>query len=195
MLEYRALRRPLYRWIGSLTVCAAVWLWQLAPVVWQGPDGVGWSPFVGALLAVWMPVTLGCYLNWQYRASQNAHSLSCARLRWSPRWGVIWWLLPAANLVMPLLVVRELWQRSCAGDSLRLVYCWWTLLICCIAGGVLATLGVSAFDGGLMLLLSVSSGLLATAWGVSVAMRITAGLEGVDRCYAVLPEPEPIFAE
>ena len=78
MLEYRALRRPLYRWIGSLTVCAVVWLWQLAPVVWQGPDGLGWSPFVGALLAVWTPITLGCYLNWVFRIDNDGYNASAS---------------------------------------------------------------------------------------------------------------------
>lgn len=103
---------------------------------------------------------------------------------------MVWWLLPAANLVMPMLVIRELWPRGCAGESPRLVYQWWAWLIVWPWGGVLATVGVGGFDGWLMLALSGISGLMAAALSMTVAMRITGGLEKLDSRNAVLPEPE-----
>lgn len=51
-------------------------------------------------------------LRWLYVASRNARALGAADMMVSPGWAVGWYFVPLANLVMPLVTIRELWRAS-----------------------------------------------------------------------------------
>jgi uncharacterized protein DUF4328 len=52
------------------------------------------------------------WLLWQYRAHANLRALGVSGLKYSPGWAVGWWFIPFANVVVPFLVMRELWKAS-----------------------------------------------------------------------------------
>jgi hypothetical protein len=76
-------------------------------------------------------------LLWVYRANRNARALGAQGMTYSPGWSVGWFFVPFANLVMPYLVVREIWKASTpdAGEHWRqarvspLFGSWWALSV------------------------------------------------------------------
>jgi hypothetical protein len=65
-------------------------------------------------ILIWLglALSLAAWLRWQQRAHRNLRALQVQDLRYSPPVAVLGWLVPLANLVLPLLTVRELWQAS-----------------------------------------------------------------------------------
>jgi hypothetical protein len=51
-------------------------------------------------------------LFWLYRAHANMREAAVVGLRFTPGWSVGWYFVPLANLVMPFLAMKELWQGS-----------------------------------------------------------------------------------
>jgi hypothetical protein len=65
--------------------------------------------------AIYMSVALAeviVYLVWVYCANRNAHALGADKMQYSPAWSVGCFFIPLANLVMPFLMLRELWKAS-----------------------------------------------------------------------------------
>ena len=84
------------------------------------------------------------WLTWQYRAHANARAL-VSGTRFRPLWGMAAWLIPVANLILPLFAVRELWRVSDPDveDWRRartsvLVWLWWLLILAALSLGVWA---------------------------------------------------------
>lgn len=105
-------------------------------------SGIGWGlAIVGVALGLLWAV-------WQYQAHDNLRALRVGRPRFAPVAGVLAWLIPVANLVVPVLAVRELWRVGdpdvTGPDGIRrtgpLVWIWWLLLL---AGIGLALRGFS----------------------------------------------------
>lgn len=74
------------------------------------------------------------WLVWQHRSHANLRALGAAQLKYTPAWGVAWWFIPVANIVMPYLTVRELYKASdpqagsvdwAARGGAGLVAVWW----------------------------------------------------------------------
>ncbi|HEX9236311.1 MAG TPA: DUF4328 domain-containing protein [Actinomycetota bacterium] len=76
-------------------------------VAGSGVDALALATFLTVLVAGGVS-----WLMWQYRAHANLISLRVEQRRYSPQFAVAWWLIPLANLVMPLLVTIELWKAS-----------------------------------------------------------------------------------
>ena len=60
-------------------------------------------------------LTLGTgvtWLFWQHRAQRDLYARALPGLKYTPGWAVGWWFIPLANLVMPYLCVRELWDGA-----------------------------------------------------------------------------------
>ena len=51
-------------------------------------------------------------LVWVYKASKNSHGFGSQGMRYSPSMAVCWFFVPVANLVMPVLVLREIFKVS-----------------------------------------------------------------------------------
>jgi hypothetical protein len=79
------------------------------------------------------------FIIWQWRAAKDAAVLGRAWPRFGPGWSIGGWFIPLANLVIPVLIVQDLWRATSPfsepGSHWRqqprsaLVSCWWTLLI------------------------------------------------------------------
>lgn len=54
------------------------------------------------------------FLFWIHRAYSKLPALGNpkAHLSYSPTWAVLWFLIPLANLIMPYLVTKEIWNKS-----------------------------------------------------------------------------------
>lgn len=82
-------------------------------------------------------VTLTSYVvigMWLYRMCWNAHSLAGAwQMTVTPRWSVLWYFIPFANLWMPFVAMRETWKASAAPDNVAnarshpIIPLWWAL--------------------------------------------------------------------
>lgn len=55
------------------------------------------------------------YLMWLNLSVKNLDPLGVTRYKYTPGWAVGWWFVPFASLVMPFLVVRDLWKASMPG--------------------------------------------------------------------------------
>jgi hypothetical protein len=57
-------------------------------------------------------VALVLIIIWQWRSAKNAEALGRTGARLSPGWSIAGWLIPVANLVLPYLIVQDLWRSS-----------------------------------------------------------------------------------
>jgi hypothetical protein len=76
------------------------------------------------------------FIVWMFRAAKNHEALGRSNTRFGPGWAIGGWFVPVANLVLPVLIVQDLWR---GGDASRprddaawrnvrgswLVGCWW----------------------------------------------------------------------
>lgn len=72
------------------------------------------------------------WLVWQHRGHANLRARGVPGLRFTPGWAVGWWFVPFADLVMPYLTVRELWDNAGwpgtgqrMSPARRSVAAWW----------------------------------------------------------------------
>ncbi len=80
------------------------------------------------------------FMVWMWRAAKNNEALGRSRARFGPGWAIGGWLIPVANLVIPVLIMQDLWRgadpsiprgdsRWKIGDRSLLVGFWWGLLL------------------------------------------------------------------
>ena len=92
---------------------------------------------------------------WIHRASANLEPLGAEGQRFSPGWAVGFWFVPIAWLILPYLVMKEIWKGSSprravgAGASWKdapaspLLGCWW---VAWLSGNVTAAVGLQMFE-------------------------------------------------
>jgi hypothetical protein len=98
---------------------------------------------VGFAIALAILVVLIVFL---FRAAKNTQLWDRSKPRWAPGWTIGGWFIPVASIVIPALVVRDIWSRTPQRDidgtertvSGRIVGWWW---VTWIAGGVLMRAG------------------------------------------------------
>jgi len=75
------------------------------------------------------------FLAWESRSVDNLRPLALASPAppASPAMSIVWWLIPVANLVMPLVVVLDLHRRVSGGRRAWLVLGWWLTTLVGIA--------------------------------------------------------------
>jgi len=87
--------------------------------------------------------TMITFLWWLYVALRNLVRWGL-RPRWGPGWAVGSWLIPVADLVLPLLVVLEAARRSGSGrGGTALVVGWWVVFLAGEGLGDFSTLDAS----------------------------------------------------
>ncbi|MHC5053008.1 MAG: DUF4328 domain-containing protein, partial [Planctomycetota bacterium] len=67
---------------------------------------------VGILIAL---IVLFCL--WIPRANRNARALGATGMRFTPRWCVIWYLIPIMNLFRPYQAMKEIWKASVPNEA------------------------------------------------------------------------------
>jgi Domain of unknown function (DUF4328)/Protein of unknown function (DUF2510) len=103
---------------------------------------------VATASGVWLVLVVATgiiFIIWLWRAAKNAQFLGRTSARFGPGWSIGGWFIPLANLVIPVLIVQDLWRATTPGtppgSSWRgergsaLVGWWWALLI---LGGALS---------------------------------------------------------
>jgi hypothetical protein len=82
-------------------------------VVAEDPDDVA---MVGALAqTLWSAVFLAAglaFAGWLFRVAKNNIALGASGVTWGPGWAWGGWFIPLANLIIPFLVLREVWKAS-----------------------------------------------------------------------------------
>jgi Domain of unknown function (DUF4328) len=72
-------------------------------------DLVGAAIFLMGLLSLAIFVLI---IIWTFRAMKNNEALGRTNARFTPGWGIAGWLIPFANLVIPVLIFQDLWRGS-----------------------------------------------------------------------------------
>jgi hypothetical protein len=78
-------------------------------------DAENADDFVGATAAILVLcslVLLVLAIIWTWRAAKNQEALARANPRFSPGWGIAGWLIPLANLVIPVLMLQDFWRGA-----------------------------------------------------------------------------------
>jgi hypothetical protein len=155
-------------------------------------------------LAIAVLVLAPCFITWLWRAAKNQQALGRAPERLGSGWAVGGWFIPLANLVIPVLVVQDLWRGSDAAiaagdprwriaDRSWLVGWWWGLFLVPLftASGADADRlrdGFSEARGANFLALVAMIGLVAAAGlGALVVRRLGARQEECRSAFGVLP--------
>lgn len=102
-----------------------------------------------SILAVLSVAVAALWLIWQYRAHANVRAL-VPGTRFRPLYGLVSWVIPGLNLVLPLLAMRELWRASNPdvedwrrARTTALLWLWWLLVLAGLALAVFALAPVS----------------------------------------------------
>jgi hypothetical protein len=99
-----------------LTFCD-VYFPYMIPVEGGEPVSI-WMAFMGFVGLVQFPlsvITAVCFLMWVYRSYKNLKPLGAAETDFSPGWVIGFWFIPFANLVLPFMNMREIWNKSDPG--------------------------------------------------------------------------------
>jgi hypothetical protein len=145
------------------------------------------------------------FVTWQHRARANLDSFGVRGLKWSPGWTVGGWLLPVANLVIPIQVLNEIdkasakvaagteWgaeSREASDGGRRIVSLWGVFWVLDFVFGT-----VPAFLSGSVLvtvdILAVVSELGAGLLAILLVLRITANQESASRNRSAQPSFAP----
>ncbi len=136
--------------------------------------------FVGAAIAVPM---------WMHRCYRNLPALGATALSWSPAWAAGAWFIPAANLVLPYMVARELWAKAGGPHPAQpgpLLGLWWAACIGAVvinlignfqgnvqSGNVQTTIGLGTGGSALFHTLAALAAILAGGLLITIIQRIT----------------------
>lgn len=113
--------------------------WALTPLVVADPNGPVALAALGAVLleVVGFLGTAVAFITWLVIAARNVRSWGI-RTTYGPGWAIGAWLIPLANLVLPILVVRETARASATAHGPQvppqyakagLIGSWWGTLI------------------------------------------------------------------
>jgi hypothetical protein len=151
--------------IASLAVVIVCDLARLAVLYLPADRRYAWLDLGSRLVfAVALLSTIITFLYWLYVALRNLVRWGL-RPRWGPGWAIGSWLIPVADLVLPLLVVREAARRSGSGrGGTALVVVWWVVF--------LAGEGLGDFSG-LDAAVTVPLYVAAAALAIAVVAHIT----------------------
>ena len=75
------------------------------------------------MLAQWLALVVA-FLMWVHRAHRNLPALYATELQYTPRWAVLWYFLPLANLFRPYQVMREVANASLPHDAPEGGWAW-----------------------------------------------------------------------
>jgi hypothetical protein len=137
---------------------------------------------------VWLAIALclPAWLAWQHRAHRNLLGLRVPELGFRPGLAALGWLVPLANLVLPLLTMRELWQASRPAPPAEAwranpalpVYLWWAGNLAWVGLYAVALVLLASPKGQEVLLalaLMLASDLVAVA-GLLLGLRIVSAV-------------------
>jgi len=127
-------------------------LWEEIPedeLEWETPEGAPTQSWVdayvttGGVLVLLIGLGQVCvgialivlFCLWIPRANRNARALGATGMRFTPRWCVIWYLIPIMHLFRPYQAMKEIWMASDPSGGTPwqqrevslILPLWWTL--------------------------------------------------------------------
>jgi hypothetical protein len=101
-------------------------------------DADAFVAVMDVVVALVVVAIVPCFIVWCWRAAKNQQVLGRVPERLGPAWAIAGWFIPFANLVIPVLVIQDLWRGSDAtiprgdprwriADRSWLVGWWWGL--------------------------------------------------------------------
>ncbi len=106
----------------------------------RASDADSFVTVTDVLLGLIVLAIVPCFIVWCFRAAKNQEALARRPERLGPGWAIGGWFIPLANLVIPVLVIQDLWRGSDAriergdprwriAERSWLVGWWWGLLV------------------------------------------------------------------
>jgi hypothetical protein len=103
-------------------------------------DADAFVAVMDVLVALVVVAIVPCFIVWCWRAAKNQQALGRAPERLGSAWAIAGWFIPFANLVIPVLVIQDLWRGSDARvssgdprwrivDRSWLIGWWWGLFV------------------------------------------------------------------
>lgn len=124
------------------------------------------AAYLGLAAAFFVTIVMVC--KWVRRAHANLYAAGIADLEFTPRWAVIWYFIPIANLFKPYQAMQELWNTSRqlhdypTEQAPTLVRLWWSAFI---GSGILTAIGFLIETGTLPAEIGITTGALISAAG------------------------------
>ena len=106
----------------------------------RASDADSFVRVMDVLLALIVLAIVPCFIVWCFRAAKNQEALGRQPERLGAGWAIAGWFIPLANLVIPVLVIQDLWRGSDAtiergdprwriADRSWLIGWWWGLFL------------------------------------------------------------------
>lgn len=106
----------------------------------RASDADAFVRVLDVVVALTVLAVIPCFIVWCYRAAKNQEALARRPERLGAGWAVGGWFIPLANLVIPVLVLQDLWRGSDAhiergdprwriAERSWLIGWWWGLLL------------------------------------------------------------------
>lgn len=67
---------------------------------------------VGIFQLITVLITAFLFLRWVYYTNSNARALGAKGMKFTPRWSILWYVIPILNLWKPYQVMNEIWKCS-----------------------------------------------------------------------------------
>jgi uncharacterized protein DUF4328 len=108
-----------------------------------------------AILIIWAVI----FLFWFYKAYKNFGALGIRSWKYSPRSAVVFFFVPIANLWIPYIIAKEIWNYSDTGSLLseepwnykskrsEIVTLWWITGVISVGLSILASFGFVIIEG------------------------------------------------
>jgi hypothetical protein len=106
----------------------------------RASDADSFVRVMDVLLALIVLAIVPCFIVWCFRVAKNQEALARQPERLGAGWAIAGWFIPLANLVIPVLVIQDLWRGSDAtiergdprwriADRSWLIGWWWGLFL------------------------------------------------------------------
>ena len=83
-------------------------------ILQRAQDADDYVSAASSLFVLVQVVIVVLFIVWMFRAAKNNEALDRRRPRFGPGWAIGSWFIPIANLVIPVLMVQDLWR---GGDA------------------------------------------------------------------------------
>ena len=85
-------------------------------ILQRAQDADDYVSAASSLFVLVQVVIVVLFIVWMFRAAKNNEALGRRNPRFGPGWAIGSWFIPIANLVIPVLIVQDLWR---GGDASR----------------------------------------------------------------------------
>jgi uncharacterized membrane protein YedE/YeeE len=81
-------------------------------IVQRADDADDFVAGAGAFFTITQVAIVVLFIVWQFRAAKNNEALDRTGARFGPGWSIGAWFLPIADLVIPVMIVQDLWRGA-----------------------------------------------------------------------------------